>query len=87
MPPKKKEKLTLRGGQLLARGDIIRISEQGSLIACRVLSCITGDEKSCHATLEILEGDRKGERINATLRAGADAAHGTGEESGSEPDA
>ena len=44
MPPKKKEKLTLRGGQLLARGDIIKISDQGSLVTCRVLSCLTADQ-------------------------------------------
>jgi hypothetical protein len=77
MPPKKKEKVTLRGGQLLARGDVIRIKEQGTLIVCRVLSCITAGQESCHATLEVLEGERKGERINATLRPGSEAPEGT----------
>lgn len=74
MSPKKKEKLTVRGGQLLARGDIIKIEDQGSLVTCRVLSCLTADQEACHATLEILEGDRKGERINATLRPGSASA-------------
>jgi hypothetical protein len=68
MAGKKKEKPTMRGGQLLARGDIIRVSDQGTLIACRVLSCIAGDQGACHANLEILEGEKKGERISTTLR-------------------
>lgn len=87
MPPKKKEKLTLRGGQLLARGDIIKISDQGSLVKCRVLSCLTADQESCHATLEILEGDRKGERISATLRASAQPPDAEGSEPESNPEA
>jgi hypothetical protein len=69
MAGKKKEKPTVRGGQLLARGDTIRVYDGGALIQCRVLSCIAAEQGLCHASLEILEGDKRGERISTTLRA------------------
>ena len=80
MAGKKKEKLTIRGGQLLARGDTIRVYEGGVLITCRVLSCIAGEQDSCHVSLEILEGDRKGERFSTTLRAADDSPEEAREE-------
>jgi hypothetical protein len=60
--------VTLRGSQLLARGDIIQVMDQGLLTKCRVLSCLARDDGSCMAALEILEGARAGERIQTLLR-------------------
>ncbi len=80
MAGKKKEKLTVRGEQLLARGDTIRVYDGGALITCRVLSCIAGEKDLCHANLEILEGDRKGERISTTLKAAKDSPEEHAEE-------
>jgi hypothetical protein len=65
----KKYKSSLRGGQLLAAGDVIQVMDQGSLVKCRVLSCLATEGGACLASLEILEGDRKGERLQTTLRA------------------
>jgi len=65
--PKTRE-VTLRGSQLLARGDIIHVMDQGRLTKCRVLSCLAHEEGSCMAALEILEGERKGQRIQTLLR-------------------
>jgi hypothetical protein len=65
----KKYKSSLRGGQLLAPGDVIQVMDQGSLVKCRVLSCLALETGACLASLEILEGDRKGERLQTTLRA------------------
>jgi hypothetical protein len=65
----KKYKSTLRGGQLLAPGDVIQVMDQGSPVKCRLLSCLAGEGGAFLASLEILEGDRKGERIQTTLRA------------------
>jgi hypothetical protein len=65
----KKYKSSLRGGQLLAPGDVIQVMDQGSLVKCRVLSCLALETGACLASLEILEGTRKGERIQTTLRA------------------
>ena len=59
---------TLRGSQLLASGDIIQVLDQGQLTKCRVLSCLAREEGSCMAALEILEGERKGQRIQTLLR-------------------
>jgi hypothetical protein len=68
MPRKKKEKCLLRGSQLLARGDIIKVMDEGSPISCKVLSCLGNPDGSCVAGLEILEGERQGQRIQTTLR-------------------
>ncbi len=70
MAERKKEKLTMQGGQLLARGDIIQLMDHGVLVRCRVLSCLATEGGGCFAALEILEGDRKGQRIETRLRAG-----------------
>jgi len=72
MAKEKKYKSTLRGGQLLAPGDVIQVMDQGSLVKCRVLSCLAAEGGGCLAGLEILEGSRKGERIQATLTARED---------------
>jgi hypothetical protein len=69
MAREKKYRSTVRGGQLLAPGDVIQVMDQGSLVKCRVLSCLAVEGGSCLAGLEILEGKRKGERIQTTLRA------------------
>jgi hypothetical protein len=71
---KKKEKVLMRGSQLIARGDIVRVMDKGSPIQCRVLSCLATADGACVAGLEILEGERKGERITATLRAGEECS-------------
>ena len=59
----------MSGGQLIASGDTIKVMDQGSAVECRVLSCLATEDGACLASLEILEGDRKGEKISATLRA------------------
>jgi hypothetical protein len=61
---------TMRGGQLIAAGDIINMAEGDGLLKCRVLSCLAVEDGSCLAGLEILEGERRGERITTKLRAG-----------------
>lgn len=69
MAREKKQKSTLSGGQLLAPGDVIQVMDRGSLVKCRVLSCLALDTGASLVNLEILEGERKGERIQAKLRA------------------
>jgi hypothetical protein len=69
MAREKKYRSTVRGGQLLAPGDIIQVMDEGTLVKCRVLSCLAVEGGGCLAGLEILEGKRKGERIQTTLRA------------------
>ena len=69
MAREKKYRSTVRGGQLLAPGDVIQVMDQGSRVKCRVLSCLAVEGGGCLAGLEILEGKRKGERIQTTLRA------------------
>ncbi len=66
----KKEKPTLEGGQLLARGDVIQLMDGGEAVKCRVLSCLAADGGGCFAGLEIIEGPRAGECIDAKLRPG-----------------
>ena len=70
MPRKKEPGACVSGGQLIAAGDLIRVMDQGSPVRCRVLSCLATEDGACFASLEVLEGDRKGEKISATLRAG-----------------
>lgn len=67
----KKEKPTLEGGRLLAGGDVIQLMDGGETVKCRVISCLAADDGGCFAGLEIIEGPRAGERINAKLRPGA----------------
>lgn len=77
MSKKKKEKLTLEGGQLLARGDVIQLMDGGETVKCKVLSCLAAEDGGCFAGLEIVEGPRTGERIDAKLRAGVGCRSGT----------
>lgn len=77
MSRKKKEKLTLEGGQLLARGDVIQLQDGGETVKCRVLSCLAAEGGGCFAGLEVVEGPRTGERINAKLRADVGCSGGT----------
>ena len=63
-----KQKVNVKGSQLLARGDVVRVMEQEVLLTCKVLSCVAAEGGGFHASLEIVEGDRTGERITATLR-------------------
>ena len=70
MARKKEPGICMSGGQLIASGDIIKVMDQESLIQCRVLSCLATEDGACLASLEVLEGARKGEKISATLRAG-----------------
>jgi hypothetical protein len=76
MPRTKEPGICMRGGQLIAQGDLIRIMDQGSTVQCRVLSCLATEDGTCLARLEILEGERKGEKISATLRAGDETTSG-----------
>lgn len=64
----------MSGGQLIASGDVIRVMDQGSVVECRVLSCLATEDGACLASLEILSGERKGEKISATLRASDEPA-------------
>jgi len=70
MPRKKARELTIRGDQLLACGDVIQLMDNDQLVRCRVRSCLVADEERCFCVLEIIEGKRKGERIETFLRAG-----------------
>mgnify|MGYP006876617253 CR=1 FL=1 len=65
--PKKKHTM-LPGSQLIARGDIITMMDDDVAVKCKVLSCIGGDQGKCFASVEILDGPRKGQKIGATLR-------------------
>jgi hypothetical protein len=67
MAKKKEREFILKGKQLLASGDIIRIGDPESPLKCRVLSCLGTDDGGCVASLEVLEGERKGERIRTKL--------------------
>ncbi len=69
MPRKKEWTKTMEGGQLLAQGDVIQVMDKGVPVKCRVLSSLAVEDGSCLATLEILEGERKGEKISTKLRA------------------
>ncbi len=70
MPKKKDWQQNMYGTQLLSRGEVIQFMDKGDLLKCRVLSCLAVEGGSCYAALEVLEGDRKGERIETRLRAG-----------------
>lgn len=69
MARKKESQTTIPGRGLLTRGDIINIMDQGTLVECKVLSCLATEDGACMASLEVLEGERKGERITTKLRA------------------
>lgn len=69
MARKKEWTKTMRGTQLLAPGDVIQLMDQGTVLKCRVLSCLASEEGGCLASVEIIEGERKGEKIRATLKA------------------
>lgn len=66
----KNRQVMLSGAQLLARGDIITMMDEDVPVKCMVMSCIGDNQGTCLATVEILEGPRKGSRISASLRAG-----------------
>ncbi len=70
MRKRKDRELSLTGGQLMARGDVITMLDGDTPVKCMVLSCVGNNEGSCLATVEFLEGPKKGSRISATLRAG-----------------
>ena len=74
MARKKEWTKTMRGTQLLAPGDVIQLMDQGTVLKCRVLSCLAAEDGGCLASVEIIEGARKGEKIRATLRAGSEAS-------------
>ncbi len=65
--PKEKQ-VMLSGAQLMARGDVITMMDEGVPVKCMVLSCIGESDGKCLATVEFLEGPRKGSRISASLR-------------------
>jgi hypothetical protein len=77
MARRKKEKLTVQGGELLTSGDVIQLMDGGKTVKCRVLSVLAAEGGGCFAALEILEGERKGERIETRLRAGEKPDEGT----------
>ncbi len=70
--PKTKE-ISLRADQLLRSGDTITVMDDGSPTICKVLSCLGTNDGSCFASLEILEGPRKGIRLETSLIAGKQA--------------
>ncbi|MFH0959089.1 MAG: hypothetical protein V1897_10345 [Pseudomonadota bacterium] len=67
--PKEKQ-VVLRGDQLLSSGDIVHVMDDGIPTKCRVLSCLGTEQGSCLASLEILEGPKKGVRLDTSLVAG-----------------
>jgi len=69
MSRKKKWTKTVEGGQLLAQGDVIQVMDKGVPVKCVVLSCLAVEDGGCLAGLEILDGERKGERFSTKLRA------------------
>ncbi len=70
MAKKKEWTKTMRPTQLISPGDLIQLMDAGQPVQCKVLSCLANDDGSCLASLEVLEGDRKGERFQTRLRAG-----------------
>ncbi len=69
MAKKKEWTRTMRGGQLISAGDVIRIMDGSGLQRCRVLSCIATEDGGCLANVEALEGANRGERFTAKLSA------------------
>ncbi|MGC8907980.1 MAG: hypothetical protein ACP5M0_11150 [Desulfomonilaceae bacterium] len=67
---KQREKIRpeVKGGMLIGRGDVIQVMDEGTLTKCEVISCLAAGQDGCLATLEILEGPRKGQRIQTKLR-------------------
>lgn len=74
MARKKEWTRTMRGTQLLAAGDLIQLMDQGTVLKCRVLSCLATEDGGCLASVEIIEGERTGEKIRTVLRAGESEA-------------
>jgi hypothetical protein len=72
MPKDKDWTKTMRGRQLLAPGDIIDVMENDAAVKARVLSCLALEDGGCLASLEILEGERQGQRVETKLRASSD---------------
>ena len=68
MPKNKEWTKTMRGAQLLAPGDVIRLMDQGAPVRCRVLSCLALEDGGCMASVEIVEGERTGEKIRTRLK-------------------
>jgi hypothetical protein len=75
MAKKREWTKSTRGSQLITPGDIITLMENGTPLTCRVLACLAMEEGRCGASLEVVEGDRKGERIKSIIR--ADSSHRT----------
>lgn len=70
MRKNKEKQVALRGDQLLCSGDIVHVMDEGSPTRCRVLACLATESGSCLASLEILEGPKKGIRLDTSLVAG-----------------
>jgi hypothetical protein len=68
----KKTRIQLSGAQLLAKGDIITVVDDGVHVKCRVISCLAVEDGSCMASLEIIDGNRAGSKMEALLKAGND---------------
>jgi len=64
--PKQKQ-VNLRANQLLCYGDVITVMDEGSPTRCKVLSCLGTNDGSCFASLEILEGPKKGSKLDTSL--------------------
>ncbi|GEM_PF-698634 len=71
---------TMRGAQLMAPGDVIRLMDQGSLLKCRVLSCLATEDGGCLANVVVMEGERKDEKIQAKLVPGKGSLEETEDE-------
>lgn len=70
MPKEKNWTKNMRGRQLLAPGDVIDVMDQGVSVKCRVLSCLATEDGGCFASLQILEGERQGQRLETKLNTG-----------------
>jgi len=73
MAKHKRETRGVRGWAHLKPGDVITVMDRGEPAKCRVIFCMLEGEDRLHANLEVLEGERKGERFTAVLRGGPEA--------------
>jgi hypothetical protein len=59
---------TMRGEQLVSPGDIIEINDKGDQLKCRVLSCLAVEDGGCVASVVVLEGPKKGDKLQGYLK-------------------
>lgn len=63
---------TMRGNQLMSPGETIEIMDNDDKLQCRVLSCLAVEDGGCVASVVVLDGPRKGEKIQGYLKSDPD---------------